>query len=189
MLTACAARSAELCLALETFGMLESMFDSMLQCALAWTDLQIPTHNTTTDWTSHLDSAGTNTSIPRGVPLTATPPQNHAVNLQELRRSCAEAGDDHFAGVAEAVRAGLRRVPCDIVHDASTGADAVRRLRANLPPVTAFEALEGCRRDLDVFEQQLQCVEGVSRGSPGRSCVDEKDAYEGDDASPESMMT
>ena len=78
--------------------------------------------------------------------------------MQELRQSCEARGDAHFAQVARATLSGLLRTPCDVVHDAATAPDAIRRLRAGLPPVTAFEVLEGCRGDLDRFSQQLQDI-------------------------------
>lgn len=80
--------------------------------------------------------------------------------VQELHQSCVDAGDSYMAGVVDAARLGLGGMPCDIVHDAATAPDAVRRLRAGLPSVTAFEVLEGCRRDLEVFEEQLRALGG-----------------------------
>lgn len=106
-----------------------------------------------------------------------------------MRTSCTEAGDGYFAGMAEAARTGLQRMPCDVLHDSSTVADAVRRLRANLPPVTAFEVLEGCRRDLDVFEQQLQGIEAVSSGPRDRSSGGGEAVSSGIKASPQDVMT
>eukprot|EP00892_Ulva_mutabilis_P003574 jgi/Ulvmu1/1589/UM111_0017.1 len=77
----------------------------------------------------------------------------------ELQQSCEQAGHTQFAAVARKVRRGLWRTPCDVVHSAKTAADAVRRLRAGLAPVTAFQVLEACRRDLHRSEQQLQTLE------------------------------
>lgn len=65
-----------------------------------------------------------------------------------------QLGDDKWADVADRVRKGLLRTPCDVLHDPTTVDTAIHRIQACLPDMTPFQTLEHARQDLHkVLEQ------------------------------------
>jgi hypothetical protein len=71
-----------------------------------------------------------------------------------------------WAAVADKVRKGLLRTPCDVVHDPTTVDTAIYRIQACLPDLTPFQTLEHAREDLDKALQQYR-DNGLLDSSPG----------------------
>lgn len=61
---------------------------------------------------------------------------------------------DSWAAVADRVRKGLLRTPCDVIHDPTTVDGAIHRIQASLPNITPFATLEYARKDLDTALEQ-----------------------------------
>ena len=76
------------------------------------------------------------------------------MRLQEFEQSAARTDAD-LAATAHAVRKGMLRNPCDVVHRPASMQGAIRRVAACIPPVTPFATLERARRDLQRAKEQL----------------------------------
>ena len=99
--------------------------------------------------------------------------------MQEVSERMRHLGGNWatWADVADRVRKGLLRTPCDVLHDPTTVDTAIRRIQANLPDVTPFQTLEHAREDLHkVLEQYTKS--GLLNSTPGGGASPKKAAID-----------
>jgi hypothetical protein len=77
------------------------------------------------------------------------------VLVQEYSEDAHKRGDFEIAKTAEALRNGLMRTPCDVVHRPASMLGAIRRVQAGIPPRTPYIVLERARKDLQRAQEQL----------------------------------
>lgn len=69
-------------------------------------------------------------------------------------------GDEAMAEAAAAVRRGLLRTPCDVVHTPASMLGAIRRVEAGIPTVrTPWLTLERAKADLQKAREQLLALD------------------------------